>query len=93
MTVNKDTRTRLNFTDDDLLYDYDSVSILYEDIEILEELRKQFKKHNPKNVERRNGMLIFDLVTKYCQISETLGATIKVSNYQTKIKMHLQLLY
>jgi hypothetical protein len=45
-------------------------------IELLEELRRQFKKHAPKDVERRNGMLIFDLVTKYCQYSETLGAII-----------------
>src|SRR2546427_5871369 len=57
----------LKFTDDELLY---------ENIELLEELRKQLKKHSPKDVERRNGMLIFDLVTKYCQYSETLGAII-----------------
>lgn len=66
----------LKFTDDELLYEKNSINILYENIELLEELRKQFKKHNPKDVERRNGMLIFDLVTKYCQYSETLGAII-----------------
>lgn len=71
MTINKDNRARLNFTDDELLYDNNSINIFYEDIELLEELRKQIKKHNPKAVERRNGMLIFDLVTKYCQYSET----------------------
>ena len=76
LTANKDNRARLNFTDDQLLYDYNSINILYEDIELLEELRRQFKKLNPENVERRNGMLIFDLVTKYCQYSETLGAII-----------------
>jgi hypothetical protein len=39
-------------------------------------LRNQFKKHNPKHVERRNGMLIFDLIVKYCIYAETLGAAI-----------------
>jgi hypothetical protein len=69
-------RQNLNFTDDELLYEKNSLNILYEDIELLEELRKQFIKHNPKDVERRNGMLISDLVTKYCLYSETLGAYI-----------------
>jgi hypothetical protein len=78
-----DIRSQLNFSDDELLYDKNSINILYESIELLEELRKQFKEHNPINIERRNGMLIFDLVTKYCQYAETLGAIIngfEVSN-------------
>jgi len=76
LAIKKDIRTQLNFTDDELLYDKNSINILHENIELLEELRKQIKKHNPKDVERRNGMLIFDLVTKYCQNCETLGAMI-----------------
>ena len=43
---------------------------------MIDELRKQFLKYKPDNVERRNGMSIFDLVTKYCLFSETLGALI-----------------
>ncbi len=43
---------------------------------MIDELRKQFLKYKPDKVERRNGMLIFDLVTKYCLFSETLGALI-----------------
>lgn len=50
--------SQLKFTDDELLYEKNSLNILYENIELLEELRKQFKKHNPKDVERRNGMQI-----------------------------------
>ena len=53
---------------------------------LLEELRKQFKKHNPRNIERRNGMLIFDLVTKYCQYAETLGAIINGFEVSNKSK-------
>lgn len=78
----------LKFTDDELLYEKNSINILYENIELLEELRKQFKKHNPKDVERRNGMLIFDLVTKYCQYSETLGAIINGFELSNKNKHH-----
>jgi hypothetical protein len=79
-------RSRLNFSDDDLLYDKNSINILYESIELLEELRTQFKKHNPRNIERRNGMLIFDLVTKYCQYAETLGAIINGFEVSNKSK-------
>jgi hypothetical protein len=64
---NQDIRSKLNYSDDELLYDRNSINILYESIDLLEELRKQFKKHNPVDLERRNGMLIFDLVIKYCQ--------------------------
>jgi hypothetical protein len=73
---NQDIRSKLNYSDDELLYDRNSINILYESIDLLEELRKQFKKHNPVDLERRNGMLIFDLVIKYCQYAETLGAII-----------------
>jgi hypothetical protein len=58
----------------------------YENIELLEELRKQFKTQNPKGVERRNAMLIFDLVVKYCQYSETLGAMINAFELSNKDK-------
>jgi hypothetical protein len=81
-----DIRNQLNFSDDELLYDKNSINILYESIELLEELRQQFKKHNPVNVERRNGMLIFDLVTKYCQYAETLGAMINGFEMSNKSK-------
>jgi hypothetical protein len=73
LPINKNIREQLNFTDDELLYDKNSINILFEDIELLELLRQQFKKHNPKDVERRNSMLIFDLVIKYCQYSETIA--------------------
>lgn len=33
----------LKFTDDELLYKKNSINILYENIELLETLRKQFK--------------------------------------------------
>jgi hypothetical protein len=86
LSLNKDTRTQLNFTDDELLYDKSSINILYENIELLEELRKQFKTQNPKGIERRNAMLIFDLVVKYCQYSETLGAMINTFELSNKDK-------
>lgn len=76
LRINKNIREQLNFTDDELLYDKNSINILFENIELLEILRQQFKKRNPKDVERRNSMLIFDLVIKYFQCSETLGAII-----------------
>jgi hypothetical protein len=79
-------RSQLNFSDDELLYDKNSINILYESIELLEELRQRFKKYNPVNVERRNGMLIFDLVTKYCQYAETLGAIINGFEVSNKSK-------
>ena len=91
-----DIRSQLNFSDDELLYDKNSINILYESIELLEELRKQFKKHNPRNIERRNGMLIFDLVMKYCQYAETLGATIngfEVSNKSKNLSSSMVLSY
>ena len=83
MAIKKDIRTQLNFTDDELLYEKNSIHILHENIELLEELRTQIKKLKQKDVERWNGMLIFDSVTKYCQYCETLGAMInafEVSN-------------
>ena len=81
-----DIRNQLNFSDDELLYDKNSINILYENIELLEELRQQFKKYSPVNVERRNGMLIFNLVTKYCQYAETLGAMINGFEVSNKSK-------
>ena len=86
MSIKKDTRSELNFTDDELLYDKNSINILYENIELLEELRKQFKKQKPKDMERKNGMLIFDLALKYCQYSETLGAIINAFELSNKDK-------
>lgn len=38
MSINKDIRKQLNFTDDELLYDKNSINILYENIELLEVL-------------------------------------------------------
>jgi hypothetical protein len=86
LPINKNIREQLNFTDDELLYDKNSINILFEDIELLELLRQQFKKHNPKDVERRNSMLIFDLVIKYCQYSETLGAYVDAFESSNKSK-------
>jgi hypothetical protein len=75
LPINKNIREQLNFTDDELLYDMNSINILFENIELLEMIRQKFRKHNLNvNVERRNSMLILDLVVKYCQYSETLGA-------------------
>lgn len=75
-STNQSIRDRLRFSDDELLYDNNSIIILYESIELLETLRNQFKRQRPEHVERRNGMLIFDLIIKYCTYAETLGATI-----------------
>src|SRR5215207_8548887 len=74
--TNRNIRDKLRYSDDELLYNYNSTTILYESIELLETLRNKIKKQNSKHVERQNGMLIFDLVVKYCIYAETLGATI-----------------
>jgi hypothetical protein len=76
LSINEDIRKQFKFTDDELLYDKNSINILYENIELLEILRQSFKRNNPEHVERRNSMLIFELVIKYCQYCETLGAII-----------------
>jgi hypothetical protein len=63
LPINKNIREQLNFTDDELLYDMNSINILFENIELLEMIRQKFRKHNLNvNVERRNSMLILDLV-------------------------------
>jgi hypothetical protein len=76
MSTNRNVRDKFRYSDDKLLYDYNDTIILYESIELLEALRNKIKKQNSKYAERRNGMLIFDLVVKYCIYAETLGATI-----------------
>jgi hypothetical protein len=94
--TNQSIRDRLRYSDDELLYDYNSITILYESIELLETLRNQFKSQSPEHVERRNGMLIFDLIVKYCTYAETLGATIngfKQSNKHTNPSSTIVLRY
>jgi hypothetical protein len=83
--TNRNVRDELRYNDNELLYDNNSIIILYESIELLEILRNQFKYQNPKNVERRNGMLICDLIIKYCMYSETLGATINGFEQSNKL--------
>jgi len=98
-----DIKDEIGLYDDQIIYRYHPLLMLFESIKLINDLRIEAKASNLGGSVAHNQILLLDIVIKYCQLAESLGAYIhglvllkansyprssNILNYLTTYKVH-----